>query len=55
MRNLLDLFVRKPFSRGEILDESYQFYKVVERVEKYNKKIWHTLVYITMLCIGVSL
>ena len=34
MSYLLDLFVRKPFFRCEFLDESLQFYMVVERVEK---------------------
>ena len=35
MRRLLDLFIRNP--RGEFLDESWQFYMMVERVEK---KLW---------------
>ena len=34
MKHLLDLFVRNPLLQGEFLDESWQFYVVVEGVEK---------------------
>ena len=34
MKHPLDFFVRNPLSRSEILDDSSQFYMVIERIEK---------------------
>ena len=36
--SLLDLFSQNPLSRGQILDESSQFYMVAERVKKKENK-----------------
>ena len=38
MRHLLDLFLRNPLSRGEFLDESWQFYMHGGRKKRKRKR-----------------
>ena len=56
MRYFLDLSVRNPISRGEFLEESWQFYMVVERVKNepysifsFHQRLPHSGFYVTPL------